>query len=148
MAMTALRRRAASIGTVAAVLALAGCAPLDDPTRGWDEPANYTATIEYKAYDIDAGTYRVTVRNHEVVAFARDDHRGVVLGDELRVNSENFTLRQIVGLYRASSTDRHSQEVIYFDDAGVPTYVSIDWYPLQITDEQTWIISNIVVMDS
>lgn len=145
--MTALRRRAASIGTVAAVLVLAGCTPLNDPTRTWDEPADYTATVEYKAYDTDAGTYRITVRNHEVVAFARDDHRGVVLGDELRVNSENFTLRQIVGLYRASLTDPNSQEVIYFDDAKVPTYVSIDWYPLQITDEQTWIISDVVVVN-
>jgi hypothetical protein len=145
--MTALRRRAASIGGVAAVLALAGCASLNDPTLTWDEPANYTATVEYKAYDEDAGTYRITVRNHEVVAFARDDHRGVLLDDELRVNSQDFTLRQIVGLYRASITDPNSQEVIYFDDAKVPTYVSIDWYPLQITDEQTWIISDVIVVN-
>ncbi len=146
--MTALRRRAASIGSLAAALALAGCAPLEDPTRGWDEPPNYTATIHYKAYDIDAGTYRVTVRNHEIVAFARDDHRGVMLGDETSVSSENFTLRQIVGLYKAALADHESQETIFFDEAGIPTQVSIDWHPLQITDEQTWTISNVVVVNA
>lgn len=145
--MTALRRRAASIGTVAAVLALVGCAPFDDPTRGWDEPAHYTATVEYKAYDVDAGTYRITVRDHEVVAFAREDQRGAVVGEQLRVDPMNFTLRQIVGVYRAAAVDRHSEEIIYFDTQRVPTYVKIDWYPLQITDEQTWIISDVVVVN-
>lgn len=144
--MTALRRRAASIGSIAAALALAGCASLDDPTRGWDEPPNYTATIHYKAYDIDAGTYRVTVRDHKVVSFIRDDHRGVVLGQEKYVSSENFTLRQIVGAYKAAVADQESQQVIYFDEAGLPSFVSIDWHPIQITDEQTWTISDVVVV--
>lgn len=139
------RRSAVAAGSATAVLLLSGCSSLTDPTRGWDEPPNYTATITYQAYDIDAGSYRIVVRDHAPISFVRIDHRGVMLNEDANPTAEDFTLRQIVGEYQTAFADRESHEEITFDDGKQVTEVAIDWQPLRITDEQRWIITEVRV---
>ena len=144
--MTAMRRRAAGVVVAAFSLGLAGCAPpLDDPTRGWDEPASYTATVDYRAYDTEAGTYRIVVVNHVPTEFERIDSRGAVFDTTGLRAASDFTLRQIVGRYQTALADRESAETLTWDAAKMPSEVDIDWYPLQITDEQAWTITDIEV---
>ena len=144
--MTAMRWRAAGVVVAACSLAVAGCAPpLNDPTRGWDEPASYTATVDYRAYDTEAGTYRIVVVDHVPVDFERIDNRGAVFSATALTTASDFTLRQIVGRYQAALVDRESSETLTWDSDHMPSEVDIDWYPLQITDEQAWTITDIEV---
>lgn len=144
--MTAMRWRAAGVVVAAFSLGLAGCAPpLVDPTLGWDEPANYTATVDYRAYDTESGTYRIVVVNHEPVEFERIDNRGAVFSTTALRSASDFTLRQIVGRYQTALADRESAETLTWDEEHMPSEVDIDWYPLQITDEQAWTITDIEV---
>ena len=129
----------------ATVTALAACAPTDDSTSGWDEPTSYTATIDYRAYDIDEGTYEIVVVDHVPVEFNRVDSRGSVFATTDVEQATKFTLRQIVGRYQAALADRESFETLTWDDNDMPSEVDIDWYPLQITDEQAWTITDIEV---
>jgi hypothetical protein len=146
--MTWALRCAVAASVVAASTFLTGCSHPVDPTSGWDEPSNYSATVRYQAYDVDAGTYRIVVRDHEVVSFARIDHRGVIPEESRGPNERYFTLRQLVGRFQTAFADRESSEAIEFDDNGVPTSITIDWQPLRITDEQAWFITDVVVRDS
>lgn len=141
--MTWARRCAVAASVVAACTVLAGCGASEDPTAGWDEPADYTATIKYQAYDADAGTYRVVVRGHEVLSFVRIDHRGPAPVTGYKPRGKHFTLRQIVGRYQTAAADRESVEEITFGEDGMPTYIGIDWQPLRITDEQAWFITDV-----
>lgn len=143
--MTWARRCAVAAGVVIASTTVTGCLDPGDPTRGWDEPADYSATIRYQAYDIDAGTYRIVVRDHEVTSFVRVDHRGIVPEDTRGPDHDYFTLRQIVGRYQTARTHAEIGAVIEFDEDGMPSYVSIDWEPYRITDEQAWYITDIRV---
>lgn len=139
------RRSAVAAAGAAAVMFLSGCSSLADPTDGWDEPPNYTATITYQAYDIDAGSYRIVVRDHVPISFVRTDHRGVALTESANPVAEDFTLRQIVGEYQTAFADRESHEEILFDENDQVAEVAIDWQPLRITDEQRWIITDVRV---
>ena len=141
--MISARRCAVAAGAAVALLGITACSVPHDPTRGWDEPRDYSVTIRYQAYDIDAGTYRIIVRDHEVASFVRVDHRGVVPDEARGPDSDYFTLRQIVGRYQTALADRESRERIVFDENGMPTEVTIDWAPLRITDEQSWFITDL-----
>jgi hypothetical protein len=143
--MTWARRCAVAASVAVALLGTTGCSAPNDPTRGWDEPRDYSVTVRYQAYDIDAGTYRVIVRDHEVASFVRIDHRGVVPDEGRGPDADYFTLRQIVGRFQTALADRDSRERIAFGDDGMPTEVTIDWQPLRITDEQAWFITDIDV---
>lgn len=146
--MTWARRCAVATAVAIASTSLTGCGDGGDPTRGWDEPANYSATIRYQAYDIDAGEYYIVVREHEVVAFVRTDNRGAVPEGSQAPDAVHFTLRQIVGMYQTARADRESREAILFDDQHMPTYVTINWEPYRITDEQSWYIEDLKILDS
>jgi len=139
------RRGAVAVALAVAAATLSGCGSSDDPTQGWDEPASYAATIRYQAYDIDAGTYRIIVTDHVVTSFVRTDHRGDVPVDGRGPDPDYFTLRQIVGRYQAARTHGESYGRIEFDEQGMPMFVTIDWEPYRITDEQTWHISDIEI---
>lgn len=141
-----LRRPALlTFGATVAVLGLLGFwATVNRPanvTDGWDEPPNYSMVVHYEAFDADAGEYQLTVVNHEVVEFERIDHRGPLF-DEERMNIQDFSLRQIVGLYRASLVHREATQSITFDSGDIPTRVTIDWHPDTPTNEQSWKISE------
>lgn len=123
---------------VLAAVALAGCAP-EDPTTGWDEPANYTMVVEYDAADPDAGTFEVIVEDHEVVGFERVDARGPILEGE-RFPQQDYSLRQIIGLYKAALADRESEESVRFDANGIPVEVEIRWHPDSPLDTQRWVV--------
>jgi len=143
--MTAMHRIAAGVVAAACAQALAGCAPINDSTRAWDEPASYTATVDYRAYDTDAGTYQIVVVDHVPVDFDRIDSRGSAFSTTTLDMAADFTLRQIVGRYQTALADHESVETLTWTPTQQPNVVKIDWYPLQITDEQAWTITNVEV---
>jgi len=133
----------ALVGAAVAVM-LAGCAPASGVPSGWDEPSAYAVTVTYDARDTIRGTYRVMVRNHQVLTCARISSVGSPVDVTELVDCSALTLRQVVGRYLTAVTHRDAEASIVFD-ASVPTQVSVDWDPAMPHDDQTWTFSDVMV---
>lgn len=107
-------------------------------TAAWEEPADYTYTVQYMAFAPDAGTYEITVRNHKVVAVkppaelpARPLEPGWLPGDG------SWTLADLQAKYVEAKNGRESDATITYDPVtGAPATVTLDWIVNAIDDEQ------------
>ncbi|WP_062318653.1 DUF6174 domain-containing protein [Demequina maris] len=78
-----MRRAGRAIALACATLALAACGALSGSSEAWDEPADYTYEATITVFGPSAGTWRVTVRDHDVVAVAPLDDAALASGATL-----------------------------------------------------------------
>ncbi|WP_062519378.1 DUF6174 domain-containing protein [Demequina silvatica] len=126
---------------VAGAATLAGCAaPAQEPSEPWDEPDDYTYEATITVFGPTAGTWRVTVRDRDVVDVEPLDATAEYEASrETWTGAELFpTLVEVVETYNLVVMGDPHVAVLEEDEDGAPVRVELD--PDESTSDDEYLI--------
>jgi hypothetical protein len=123
------------------VLAFDPVVPAPDAPAAWAEPADYAYRVAYSFGFMGpaAGTYDITVRDHEVVAVARVQESGLPDQPSVVTLDNAWTLADLEAKYLAAKANPESDATITYDPVtGAPATISLDWLVHGNDDEESF----------